>query len=76
MIASFLIVSNEDAIKKNFPWYERMHALLGTSPVVSRVAIAHSSSQVDLGVLSRDGELTGNIEVCLHNLLTVSECTK
>jgi hypothetical protein len=28
---------------------------MGTSPVVSKVALAHSASHVDLSVLSRDG---------------------
>ena len=32
-----------------------MHALMGTSPVVSKAALAHSTSNIDLSVLSRDG---------------------
>jgi hypothetical protein len=32
-----------------------MHALMGTSPVVSKATLAHSTSEVDLSVLSRDG---------------------
>ena len=42
----------------SFPWYKRMDALMGTSPAVSKAALAHSgnsASQVDLSVLSRDG---------------------
>ncbi|KAJ7511065.1 hypothetical protein B0H11DRAFT_2214912 [Mycena galericulata] len=45
-----------DAIKKNFPWYKRMDALMGTSPIVNRSAVAHSGTRVDLSVLDRDGE--------------------
>ena len=32
-----------------------MDALIGTSPVVSKAALTHSASHVDLSVLSRDG---------------------
>ncbi|KAM6497403.1 hypothetical protein JOM56_007876 [Amanita muscaria] len=44
-----------DLVQAIFPWYKRMHALMGTSPVVSKAALAHSASDVDLSVLSRDG---------------------
>jgi hypothetical protein len=36
-----------------FPWYMRMHALMGASPVVSKAAIAHSRTTLDLGLLDR-----------------------
>jgi hypothetical protein len=32
-----------------------MDALMGTSPVVSKAALVHSASHIDLSVLSRDG---------------------
>jgi hypothetical protein len=44
-----------DLVQATFPWYKHMHALMGTSPVVSKAALAHSTSNVDLSVLSRDG---------------------
>ncbi|KAJ7310673.1 hypothetical protein DFH08DRAFT_1046436 [Mycena albidolilacea] len=45
-----------DVITKKFPWYLRMHDLMGSSPVVNRSAVAHSGTRVDLDVLDRDGE--------------------
>ncbi|KAK7015981.1 hypothetical protein R3P38DRAFT_3203707 [Favolaschia claudopus] len=45
-----------DKIEGKFPWYMRMHELMGTSPVVSRSAGAHSETRVDLSILDRDGE--------------------
>jgi hypothetical protein len=56
--ASFLsnnsIISIADLIQTKFPWYKRMHALMGTSPIVDRSAIAHSRTAIDLGILARD----------------------
>jgi len=40
-------------IKKAFPWYMRMHNLMGSSPIVSKAALAHSKSPIDLGLLDR-----------------------
>ncbi|KAF8172623.1 hypothetical protein K438DRAFT_1981468 [Mycena galopus ATCC 62051] len=54
-IAAGPIANAWDAIIKKFPWYKRMHALMGTSPIVNRSAVAHSGTRVDLGVLDRDG---------------------
>ncbi|KAF8209187.1 hypothetical protein K438DRAFT_2066189 [Mycena galopus ATCC 62051] len=45
-----------DAVQKKFPWYLRMHDLMGSSPVVNRSAVAHSGTRVDLGILDRDGD--------------------
>ncbi|KAJ6609748.1 hypothetical protein B0H10DRAFT_2225653 [Mycena sp. CBHHK59/15] len=42
-----------DLIKKKFPWYKRMHALMGSSPVVDRSALSHSQTSVDLSVLDK-----------------------
>lgn len=46
-----------DEISEKFPWYKRLDALMGTSPVVNRSAVAHSQTRVDLSVLDRDGEV-------------------
>ncbi|KAF7351953.1 hypothetical protein MVEN_01157300 [Mycena venus] len=45
-----------DAIQEKFPWYMRMHDLMGSSPVINRSAVAHSGTRVDLSILDRDGE--------------------
>lgn len=42
-----------DKVMVDFPWYERMHALMGTSPVATRAAVAHSTSSIDTSVLAR-----------------------
>lgn len=52
---SRLTFSCADLVQAAFLWYKHMHALMGTSPVVSKAALAHSTSEVDLSVLSRDG---------------------
>src|SRR6266852_1108933 len=36
-----------------------MHALMGTSPIVDRSAIAHSQTSIRLDVLARDGNFVG-----------------
>ncbi|KAJ7860548.1 hypothetical protein B0H14DRAFT_3863697 [Mycena olivaceomarginata] len=51
-----VIANAWDAIEKKFPWYMRMHDLMGASPVVNRSAVAHSGTRVDLGILDRRGE--------------------
>ena len=33
-----------DLINATFPWYKHMHAIMGTSHVVSKVALTHSYS--------------------------------
>lgn len=40
-------------IRKLFPWFERMHILMGTSPIMDRSAVAHSSSEIDLSELEQ-----------------------
>ncbi|KAJ7737139.1 hypothetical protein DFH07DRAFT_966583 [Mycena maculata] len=45
-----------DLIKAKFPWYLRMHALMGSSPAVDRSALAHSQTHVDLSVLDGHGK--------------------
>ncbi|KAJ7477521.1 hypothetical protein FB451DRAFT_1396491 [Mycena latifolia] len=45
-----------DLIMEKFPWYKRMDALMGTSPIVNRSAVAHSQTRVNLSILDRDGE--------------------
>ncbi|KAJ7858305.1 hypothetical protein B0H13DRAFT_2356586 [Mycena leptocephala] len=40
-----------DKIQKKFPWYKRMHLLMGNSPVVDRSAVSHSQTSVDLAIL-------------------------
>jgi len=40
-----------DAIAKVFPWYMRMHRLMGTSPIVDRSAMAHSNTTLNLGAI-------------------------
>ncbi|KAJ7465849.1 hypothetical protein B0H11DRAFT_2284788 [Mycena galericulata] len=45
-----------DLIKAKFPWYLRMHALMGSSPAVDRSALAHSQTRVDLSVLDGRGK--------------------
>jgi hypothetical protein len=40
-----------DEIKSKFPWYLRMHALMGSSPIVCRKSISNSKLDIDLTVL-------------------------
>ncbi|KIJ29465.1 hypothetical protein M422DRAFT_269123 [Sphaerobolus stellatus SS14] len=40
-----------DKIKRDFLWYMRMHALMGTGPVADRSAVGNSGTGLDLGVL-------------------------
>jgi len=40
-----------EQINKVFPWYKRLHALMGTSPIVDTSAIANSTTDIDLTVL-------------------------
>ncbi|KAJ7185193.1 hypothetical protein C8R46DRAFT_374399 [Mycena filopes] len=42
-----------DSVQDKFPWYKRMHALLGPSPVVDRGALTHSQTDVDLSFLDK-----------------------
>lgn len=49
MDASFI----PDKVQAQFPWYKRMHALMGTSPIVDQSAIANSTTDIDLTVLYR-----------------------
>ena len=42
-----------EKVQAKFPWYKRMHQLMGTSPVVSKAAIAHSRTPIDLTLLDR-----------------------
>ncbi|KAG1721980.1 uncharacterized protein EDB91DRAFT_1088279 [Suillus paluster] len=47
-----------DVIKTKFPWYCRMHELMGSSPVVSRKAVSNSKSAVDLTILDHNSQDT------------------
>ncbi|KAG1744231.1 hypothetical protein EDB19DRAFT_1906795 [Suillus lakei] len=47
-----------DVIKNKFPWYCRMHQLMGLSPVVSRKAVSNSKSVINLGVLDHNSQDT------------------
>ncbi|KAF8576061.1 hypothetical protein K439DRAFT_1623139 [Ramaria rubella] len=40
-----------EKVQKSFPWYKRLHTLMGMSPVVDRSAVGHSMSELDLSVL-------------------------
>jgi hypothetical protein len=46
-------VVSEDKIKRQFPWYRRMHTLMGTSPNLSQAA-THGGSALDLSLLERN----------------------
>jgi len=46
-----------EKVQKKFPWYMRLHSLMGTSPVVSKSAPAHSRTSVDLSLLDRGGQV-------------------
>jgi hypothetical protein len=46
-----------EKVQKQFPWYMRLHSLMGTSPVVSKSALAHSRTLVDLSLLDRGGQV-------------------
>lgn len=46
-----------DLIKSKFLWYQRMDALMGTSPVVSHMAVSNSATALDLSVLDGDADL-------------------
>jgi len=65
-----------DSIKLKFPWYKRMHALMGTSPVVSRAAVVNSNSVPDLSILGENANCDEsgeeNEEVCMA-FVTVSD---
>jgi len=43
-----------DKTKKAFPWYKRMHRLMGHSPIVNRSALAHSGTPLNTDILDRD----------------------
>jgi hypothetical protein len=45
-----------ELIEAKFPWYLRMHQLMGTSPIVDRAAITHSQTPVDLSTLGRHSQ--------------------
>jgi len=42
-------------IEATFPWYMRLHMLMGTSPIVDKSALAHSTTAVGLNMLERTG---------------------
>jgi hypothetical protein len=46
-----------DKIQVAFPWYRHMHALMGTSPIVTRVAVPHSTTSINLDILDRNSAL-------------------
>jgi len=41
-----------DKTKKAFPWYKRMHRLMGHSPIVNRSALAHSGTPLNTDILN------------------------
>jgi hypothetical protein len=51
-----------DRIQLKFPWYKRMHALMGTSPIVDRSAIANSATALDLSALENDESMGDNAD--------------
>ena len=53
-----------EKVQGKFPWYQRMHLLMGTSPVVSKAAIANSRTPIDLSLLDRGA----SGQVCLLNM--------
>lgn len=46
--------STADKVLREFPWYEHMHALMGTSPVATHAAVAHSTTPIDTSILDRN----------------------
>lgn len=44
-----------ELICAKFPFYKRMHALMGSSPTVNKLAVVHSGTPLNLGILDRDG---------------------
>ena len=64
---SFYTSRNLEKIQSKFPWYKQMHALMGTSPVIDRSAIAHSETPLDTSMLARNGAVC----YCLLTSLTL-----
>jgi hypothetical protein len=60
----FVHLRGLDLIQQKFPWYKRLHALMGSSPVIDRAAVSHSGTKVDLAILD------GKPKVCLKNART------
>lgn len=50
-----VLISSVNKMKVTFPWYKRMHALMGANPSVTRASVGHSKTSLDLGILSRSG---------------------
>ena len=61
-----------DKIQATFPWYMRMHAIMCTSPVINKLALAHSTISVSLNIL----EYTSAPQVSPHSYeLTIHTLT-
>lgn len=67
------IILVAEQIQKKFPWYKRMHTLMGTSPIVDRSAIAHSQTRINLDVLARDSNSV-SLFSCRNLLLMIIGC--
>ena len=55
MVSDTILIT--ELIQRKFPWYKQMHALMGTSPIVNRSAVAHSQTSISLNVLTQDGNI-------------------
>ena len=55
MVSDTILVT--ELIQRKFSWYKWMHALIGTSSIVNRSAIAHSQTSISLNVLTQDGNI-------------------
>ncbi|KAH7911006.1 hypothetical protein BJ138DRAFT_1101375 [Hygrophoropsis aurantiaca] len=54
--ANSAIANAFDLTMSKFPWYKRMHELMGTSPVVSRAAVSNSTTPIDTSILNREDD--------------------
>jgi hypothetical protein len=46
-----------EKVQKKFPWYMWLHSLMGISPVVSKSALVHSRTLVDLSLVDHSGQV-------------------
>ena len=67
------VVIVTESISEKFPWYGRMHALMGTSPLIVRSGLANSTSPLDLTVLSTDktSHVCELLAVCYGNVTNI-----
>ena len=61
-----------DTIVKVFPWYMRMHLLMGTSPVINQDAVENSLTLLNLNILACNGKGDEDKEVIGLGALYVS----